>query len=151
MQKISRILVLHGPNLNLLGKREPETYGLTTLEKINENLATRAAKHNLTLECFQSNCEGELITKAQSALNNYDFIIINPAGLTHTSVALRDAILASGKPCIEVHLSNIYKREEFRHFSFFSDIAIGVISGFGEHSYYFALEYIVNSLKFTKE
>jgi 3-dehydroquinate dehydratase-2 len=145
MQKISKILVLHGPNLNLLGKREPGTYGLTTLDEINKNLAAQAAKHKLTLDCFQSNCEGELITKAQSALNDYDFIIINPAGLTHTSVALRDAILASGKPCIEVHLSNIYKREEFRHCSFFSDIAIGVISGFGAHGYYFALEYVINS------
>ncbi len=144
MKKISKILVLHGPNLNLLGRREPEIYGSTTLEQINKNLTTQAGKHNLTIDCFQSNSEGELISKAQSALTNYDFIIINPAGLTHTSAALRDAILASGKPCIEVHLSNIYKREEFRHFSFFSDIAVGVISGFGEHGYSFALEYINN-------
>src|SRR5579863_1514933 len=143
--RISKILVLHGPNLNLLGRREPEVYGSTTLDQINKNLMTRASKHNLTVDCFQSNCEGELIAKAQSALTNYDFIIINPAGLTHTSVALRDAILASGKPCIEVHLSNVYKREEFRHFSFFSDIAVSVISGFGEHGYNFALEYIINS------
>lgn len=146
MKKNSRILVIHGPNLNLLGKREPETYGLTTLEQINKNLTAMATKHNLNLDCFQSNCEGDLITKAQSALTDYDFIIINPAGFTHTSVAIRDAILASGKPCIEVHLSNIYKREEFRHFSFFSDISVGVISGFGEHGYIFALEYIINNL-----
>jgi 3-dehydroquinate dehydratase-2 len=146
MKKISKILVLHGPNLNLLGQREPEVYGSTTLDQINKNLIAHANKHNLTIDCFQSNCEGELISKAGSALTEYDFIIINPAGFTHTSVALRDAILASGKPCIEVHLSNIYKREEFRHFSFFSDIAIGVISGFGEYGYNFALEYIINNL-----
>ncbi|MCC2645753.1 MAG: aroQ [Burkholderiales bacterium] len=140
-----RILVLHGPNLNLLGKREPETYGTATLDQINKNLSTLAGRHKLDINCFQSNCEGELITKAGSALTDYDFIIINPAGFTHTSVALRDALLASGKPCIEVHLSNIYKREEFRHFSYFSDIAVGVISGFGEHSYIFALEYIIKN------
>lgn len=140
-----RVLVLHGPNLNLLGQREPEIYGHTTLEQINQALLKRSAQANLSLDCFQSNCEGELITKAQSALKDYDFIIINPAALTHTSVALRDAILVCGKPCIEVHISNIYKREEFRHFSFFSDIALGVISGFGAHSYNLALEYIINT------
>lgn len=145
MKKKYRILVLHGPNLGLLGKREPEIYGSITLEQINKRLKAQALKANLTLDCFQSNFEGELISKAGSALTDYDFIIINPAGLTHTSIALRDAILASGKDCIEVHLSNIYKREEFRHFSYFSDIAVGVISGLGADGYYFALEYIINN------
>lgn len=145
MKKKFRILVLHGPNLNLLGKREPEIYGSMTLDQINTKLKSRALKSNIALDCFQSNCEGELITQAGSASNDYDFIIINPAAFTHTSVALRDAILASGKPCIEVHLSNVYKREEFRHFSFFSDIAVGIISGFGADGYYFALEYIINN------
>lgn len=145
MTIVSKILVLHGPNLNLLGMREPEIYGSTTLEEINTQLVSRALKSNIKLDCFQSNSEGDLIGKAQSALHNYDFIIINPAGLTHTSVALRDAILASGKPMLEVHLSNIYKREEFRHKSFFSDIAIGVISGLGPQGYEFALEYAINN------
>lgn len=145
MIDISRVLIIHGPNLNLLGKREPHIYGAMTLDQINTNLIEYAKKFNLTTECFQSNYEGELITKIQSALTEYDFIIINPAGLTHTSVALRDAILATNKPMIEVHLSNIYSREDFRHKSFFSDIALGVISGFGYHGYQFALEYIINN------
>jgi len=140
------ILVIHGPNLNLLGIREPETYGYTTLTDINNHLQTIADIHKIKLECFQSNIEGELINKIQEALRLYDVIIINPAGFTHTSVAIRDAILASNKPCIEVHLSNIYKREEFRHKSFISDIAIGVISGFGRHGYEMALNYAINEL-----
>jgi 3-dehydroquinate dehydratase-2 len=145
MKNVSKILVLHGPNLNLLGKREPEIYGHTTLEQINSQLVNQAKLANIELDCFQSNCEGELITQAQLALDNYDFIIINPAGLTHTSIALRDALLATGKPVIEVHLSNVYKREAFRHKSFFSDISVGVISGFGHHGYQYALEYVINN------
>lgn len=120
---------MHGPNLNLLGIKRARNAGSTTLEEINTKLAAHASKFNLRLDCFQSNNEGDRLGKAQSALTNYDFIIINPAGFTHTSVALRDAILASGKPMIEVHLSNIYKREAFHYKSFFSDIAIGIISG----------------------
>lgn len=142
---MTNILVLHGPNLNLLGLREPDIYGRTTLAEINLSLTQIAKEHNVQIECFQSNIEGELITKAGSALTDYDYIIINPAAFTHTSIALRDAILASGKPCIEVHLSNVYKRESFRHKSFFSDIAIGVISGFGPKGYEFALDYIISN------
>lgn len=144
------ILVIHGPNLNLLGFREPETYGYTTLTDINSALQQIAQKHNVKLECFQSNIEGELVNKIQEALTQYDVIIINPAGLTHTSISIRDAILATNKPCIEVHLSNIYKREEFRHKSFISDIAIGVISGFGHYGYEVALNYAINNKQFLK-
>jgi 3-dehydroquinate dehydratase II len=140
-----KFLVLNGPNLNLLGAREPELYGKTTLNDINNNLNKLAELNQIEIECFQSNSEGELINKTQTALNNFDFMIINPAGLTHTSIAWRDAILATGKPFIEVHLSNIYSRETFRHNSYFSDIAIGVISGLGAHSYELAILYALNN------
>lgn len=140
-----KLLVLHGPNLNLLGTREPELYGKTTLNDINNNLTKLGELNQIKVECFQSNIEGELINKTQTALNNFDFMIINPAGLTHTSIAWRDAILATGKPFIEVHLSNIYSRETFRHKSYFSDIAIGAISGLGAHSYELAMLYAINN------
>jgi 3-dehydroquinate dehydratase-2 len=138
MKKKNKILVIHGPNLQLLGRREPAIYGNFTLDKINQELKERAKKHKLAIEIIQSNSEGQIVEKIASA--KYDILIINPAAYTHTSVAIRDALLAVAKPVIEVHLSNIYKREEFRKKSLISDIAIGVITGFGENSYYLALE-----------
>jgi|SRR5690554_4204260 3-dehydroquinate dehydratase-2 len=141
------ILVIHGPNLNLLGLREPHHYGKDTLEGINERLSDRANSANVGLECIQSNSEAELIAKVQSlADKSVDFVIINPAAFTHTSVALRDALSAVKVPFIEVHLSNVYAREPFRHHSFFSDIAIGVISGLGAQGYLCALDYAIEYL-----
>lgn len=135
-----RILVLNGPNLNLLGQREPEQYGSTTLEQINERMLALSSELGSDLTFFQSNHEGDLIDSIHDALGNkIDFIIFNPAAFTHTSVALRDALLGVDIPFIEVHLSNVYQREPFRHHSYFSDIALGVISGFGAHGYEMAL------------
>ncbi len=142
-----KILVIHGPNLNLLGLREPEIYGSTTLNDINYLLSQTSNSAGIALEHFQSNHEGELITKTHSALiDNFDFLIINPGGYTHTSITWRDALLAVKKPFIEVHLSNIFARETFRHKSYFSDIAIGVISGFGIKSYTLALTHAIDFL-----
>lgn len=138
------ILVLHGPNLNLLGLREPEHYGNATLASINQTLTDKATVAGVVLETFQSNAEAELVTKVQSiASKSVDFVIINPAAFTHTSVALRDALSAVKVPFIEVHLSNVYAREAFRHHSYFTDIAVGVISGLGAHGYELALEYAI--------
>lgn len=135
-----RILVLNGPNLNLLGQREPEAYGNVTLEQIHERMLVLSTELGDDLTFFQSNHEGELIDAIHDAQENkIDFIIINPAAYTHTSIALRDALLATDIAFIEVHLSNIYQRETFRHHSYFSDIATGVISGFGAHGYEMAL------------
>lgn len=133
------ILVLHGPNLNLLGVREPEVYGQTTLDDINAMLAEEAKAHGVELKTLQSNTEGELVTAIQEASDWADVIIINPAAYTHTSVALRDAISAVGVPTIEVHLSNIYAREDFRHHSHVAPVAVGQVSGFGAESYRLAL------------
>ncbi|AKH37307.1 MULTISPECIES: type II 3-dehydroquinate dehydratase [Nitrosomonas] len=139
------ILVIHGPNLNLLGKREPEIYGKTTLDDINRKLSAISRAAEVKLDTFQSNNEGELINRVQQAMDDEtDFIIINPAGLTHTSIALRDALAATGVPFIEIHLSNIYAREVFRHKSYFSDLAIGVISGLGAKGYELALLFALN-------
>lgn len=136
------ILVLHGPNLNLLGMREPTHYGRVTLEEINAGLHRRAKEAKAALECFQSNSEAELIGKIQQAApGKIDFIIINPAAYTHTSVAMRDALAAVGIPFIEVHLSNIFAREPFRHHSYFSDLAVGIIGGLGAKGYELALEF----------
>ncbi len=143
---MANILVIHGPNLNLLGSREPEHYGQTTLSDIDKRLAKLASSDGHSLETFQSNAEHALIDKVQSAAPNIDRIIINPAGLTHTSIALRDALLAAGVPFIEVHLSNIHAREPFREHSYFSDAAIGVVSGFGPMSYELAYRAAVGSL-----
>ena len=141
------VLVLHGPNLNLLGLREPQHYGRDTLDSINQRLSDQAAAAGLQLEYFQSNSETELIAKVQSlAVKSVDFVIINPAAFTHTSVALRDALSAVRIPFIEVHLSNVYARETFRHHSYFSDIAVGVISGLGAQGYTFALDYAITFL-----
>ena len=142
------VLVLHGPNLNLLGLREPEHYGKATLSSINEALLAKAASAGLELETFQSNAEAELVTKIQSlATKKVDFVIINPAAFTHTSVSMRDALAAVKVPFIEVHLSNVYAREAFRHHSYFTDIAVGVISGLGAQGYELALDYAIEKLK----
>lgn len=137
---MASILVLHGPNLNLLGTREPGVYGATTLNDINNRLSAICLEQGHHLLSLQSNAEYELIDRVHEARNEgVDFIIINPAAFTHTSVALRDALLAVGIPFIEVHISNVYKREEFRHASYFSDIAEGVICGLGAQGYELAL------------
>jgi 3-dehydroquinate dehydratase-2 len=138
---MATILVLHGPNLNLLGTREPEIYGYETLANINDRLHDLAAGHGHHLQYLQSNAEYELIDRLHDARSEeVDFIIINPAAFTHTSVALRDALLATGIPFIEVHLSNVHSREPFRHHSYFSDIAEGVICGLGSQGYDLALQ-----------
>jgi 3-dehydroquinate dehydratase II len=139
-----QVLVLHGPNLNLLGTREPGVYGAVTLDQINAELAQIAAKAGATLQTFQSNHEGALIDRVQAArTDGTDFIIINPAALTHSSVGVRDALAAVALPFIEVHLSNVHKREPFRHHSFFSDLAEGVICGLGAAGYRLALEFVL--------
>jgi 3-dehydroquinate dehydratase-2 len=135
-----RILVVHGPNLNLLGRREPEIYGRTTLDEIDAELMAQAEREGFELECFQSNHEGALIDRIQQAMGSAAGILINPAGYTHTSVALRDALAATGLPVVEVHLSNVYVREPFRHHSYVSGIALGVISGLGVTGYRLGLE-----------
>lgn len=138
---MAKLLVLHGPNLNLLGSREPEVYGQTTLAEIDGDLRARAAAAGHALESLQSNSELALIDRVQAARDDgTGFILINPAAFTHTSVALRDALAAAAVPFVEVHLSNPHAREPFRHNSFFSDLAIGVIAGFGADSYRYALE-----------
>jgi 3-dehydroquinate dehydratase-2 len=140
-----RILVLHGPNLNLLGTREPEHYGRATLADINLALARLAEAANVDLESFQSNHEGALIERIHAAREQgVRAIIINPAAYTHTSVALRDALAAVAIPFIEVHLSNVHAREPFRQHSYFSELALGVISGLGHEGYVLALEYLLN-------
>lgn len=137
-----KILVVHGPNLNLLGRREPTVYGRVSLEDINRSLIAKAQAVSVSLDTFQSNAEHELIDRIQETMNDgTDFIIINPAALTHTSIALRDALAATNLPFIEVHLSNIYAREHFRHTSYFSGIAAGVISGLGAAGYELALQF----------
>jgi len=143
-----KVIVLHGPNLNLLGQREPEHYGRLTLADIDSKLSEIAANSAIDLESYQSNSEAEIVTTIQSlAGDKADFVIINPAAFTHTSVAIRDALSAVKIPFIEVHLSNVYARESFRHHSYFSDIAVGVISGLGAEGYCAALRYAVNTLK----
>ncbi len=141
-----RILVVHGPNLNLLGKREPEIYGTQTLADIDADLALAAKELGVEIESVQSNHEGELIDRIQEAMGHAQGILINPGGFTHSSVALRDALLATGLPVIEIHLSNVYAREEFRRISFVSPIAVGVISGLGAQGYRFGLEALVARL-----
>lgn len=146
-----KILLLHGPNLNLLGEREPTHYGKMTLIDINQTLIDLAKKAGHTLTAFQSNAEHELIDKIHVAHQDHvDFILINPAAFTHTSVALRDALLAVKIPFIEIHLSNIHAREPFRHHSYFSDIAVGVISGLGAQSYVLGLQAALSILSDSK-
>ena len=141
------ILVLNGPNLNMLGKREPEVYGFQTLESINQALEKIADALGVSLTFFQSNHEGALVDKVQSALNLYQGILINPGGYTHTSVAIRDALAAVAIPTVEVHLSNIHKREAFRHHSYIAPVAVGQISGVGADSYRLGLEGFVQHLQ----
>ena len=139
-----QILVLHGPNLNLLGTREPGVYGNRTLDQIDADLIRKATDAGATLQSFQSNHEGALIDRVQAArTDGTQFIIINPAALTHTSVGLRDALAAVALPFIEVHLSNIHRREPFRHHSYFSDLAVGVICGLGADGYRLALDHVL--------
>ena len=147
MKKSNRktILVIHGPNLHLLGKREPKIYGKFSLEDIDKSLIQKAKENKVAIEIMQSNSEGEIVEKITKS--KYDMLIINPAAYTHTSVAIRDAILAIGQPAIEVHLSNIYKREDFRKKSLISDVSLGVITGFGRYSYILAFDAAISFFK----
>ena len=145
---MSTILILNGPNLNLLGTREPDKYGLETLEQINQQLTDAASYAGHSTNCFQSNAEHDLIQRIHDAKQEgVDYIIFNPGAFTHTSVAIRDALLGVAIPFIEVHLSNVHAREEFRRHSYFSDIADGVVCGFGANSYSLALQAVVTKLK----
>jgi len=135
-----RILVINGPNLNMLGVREQSVYGEIKLDKICSRMEEIAREREAEIEFYQSNHEGEIIDRIQQARGRTDMLIFNPGGFTHTSVAIRDAVLAADVPMIEVHISNVARREKFRQHSYFSDIAIGTIAGFGEHSYYMALD-----------
>ena len=142
-----RILLVNGPNLNLLGTRQPEIYGSTTLKDIEDRVSGRAAELGVELRCFQSNAEGEILSFLQAEGPAADGVIINPGALTHYSLALRDVFEAIGKPVLEVHISNIYAREEFRHHSVIADIAVGQISGLGWRGYIAALDSLVGMLK----
>ncbi len=142
-----KILIIHGPNLNMLGKREPDIYGATTLEEINSSLEKLASDLGADVTFFQSNSEGDIVSTIQDAMSEYEGIIINPGAYTHTSVAIRDAILSSGLPVVETHISNVYKREDFRQKSYVSGVALGVISGFGINSYFLGLKGLVEHLK----
>jgi len=142
-----KILVLHGPNLNLLGTREPTVYGMTPLSNIDARLRKIVDAMDAEIECFQSNSEGALIDKIHEVASWASGILVNPGGLTHTSIALRDALVAAGVPIVEVHLSNIHQREAFRHHSYISDIAVGVILGFGPSSYALGLEALLEHLR----
>jgi 3-dehydroquinate dehydratase-2 len=141
-----KVLVIHGPNLNMLGKREPEIYGDQTLDEINAGLKAKADKLELHIETFQSNHEGDIVEKIQQAHGTFDGIIINPAAYTHTSIAIRDSLSLLNIPVVEIHLSNIYQRESFRHTSMMSAIVRAQISGFGSHGYLLALEGLVKML-----
>jgi 3-dehydroquinate dehydratase-2 len=147
MSEPQRILVIHGPNLNLLGSREPDIYGTTTLEQINGDLSSAAKEWGAELEFFQSNYEGALVDRIQESQSWADGILINPGGLTHTSVTLRDALVATELPIVEVHLSNIFAREEFRQNSFVAPIALGVVSGFGPMGYGLGLNALLEHLE----
>jgi len=144
-----KILVINGPNLNLLGTREPGIYGAETLEDINCSVRDAAQRMAVSVEFFQSNSEGELVNAIQGAVGRFDGIIINPAAYTHTSIAIRDALAAVALPTVEVHLSNVYSREEFRHKSFIAPVVLGQVTGFGAAGYRLALEGLVESLRKT--
>ncbi|MCK9047089.1 type II 3-dehydroquinate dehydratase [Haemophilus influenzae] len=146
MSQTHRILLLNGPNLNMLGTREPKHYGSISLVSIEEKIQTLASQHNVKVECFQANSEEKLINKIHESFQQVDFILINPAAYTHTSVALRDALLAVSIPFVEIHLSNVHKREPFRHHSYFSDMAVGVICGLGAKGYEFAFLFAMDYL-----
>ena len=144
------ILLINGPNLNLLGTREPEIYGNKTLNDIENDLTKVAKEKSINLQCFQSNHEGEIVDKIQSSVRNIHGILINAGALTHTSISIRDALIGSKTPFVELHISNIFSREEFRKESFLTDKAIGIISGFGITSYFLALEGIIEFLSSNK-
>lgn len=144
---MAKILVIHGPNLDLLGKRQPEIYGTYSLDGINQQLQKLAQKEKVEIEFLQSNHEGEIVDAIGQAKNKYDAILINPAAYTHTSVAIRDAIDAVNLPTVEVHLSNIYAREEFRHTSLIAPVALGQVCGFGIDSYSLGLQATIKMLK----
>ncbi|MFH0771554.1 MAG: type II 3-dehydroquinate dehydratase [Candidatus Omnitrophota bacterium] len=144
---MAKILVIHGPNLNLLGEREVGIYGKVTLKEINDELSKIARAEKIQLDTFQSNHEGEIVEKIGSSKGNFDCLLINPAAYTHTSVAIRDAISAVGIPAVEIHLSNIYAREEFRHISLIAPVAVGQISGFGVNSYKLGLMAAIDIIK----
>ena len=144
---MKKILVIHGPNLNLLGKRETEIYGEVTLEEINKKLMELAGELGVLVDVYQSNSEGELVTEIQNSMDNYDALVINPGAYTHTSIALRDAIAGAGISTVEVHLSNIYQREDFRKKSMLADVVIGQITGFGIDSYMLGLRAAANIIK----
>ena len=144
---MKKILVLNGPNLNLLGTREPEIYGSTTLSDINNLLKSRADEAGIGIDFLQSNIEGEIVTAIQNARNNYDFILLNAAAFTHYSIAIRDAISAIDVPVIEIHLSNVHAREEFRHHSVIAPVVMGQISGFGVDSYIAALDIAIRKIR----
>lgn len=149
---MAELLVLNGPNLNLLGQREPEFYGTTTLAEINARLTRQAEAAGHRVQCFQSNAEHVLIERIhQAAAEGVAFIVLNPAGFTSTSVALRDALTGTRIPFVEVHLSNVHAREPFRRQSYFSDVAVGVISGLGAHGYESALAYAIERLKKSRK
>ncbi|MGQ0812129.1 MAG: type II 3-dehydroquinate dehydratase [Nitrospiraceae bacterium] len=141
-----RVLVLHGPNLNLLGSREQSIYGNTSLKAVNETIARLAEQEEIEVEIRQSNLEGELVTWIQEAKDGFDGIVINPAGYTHTSIAIRDAIAAVARPTVEVHLTNIHQREEFRHRSYIAGVALAQISGFGPTGYLLAIRGLLDHL-----
>jgi 3-dehydroquinate dehydratase II len=146
MAKKRKILVLHGPNLNMLGKREPKIYGRLTLEQVNRKIATLAGELGVEIEARQSNIEGELVSWIQQAPKDFGALILNAGAYTHSSIALRDALSAAGIPAVEVHLSNIYKREEFRKRSLIAEAVIGQITGFGVNSYLLGLRAAVEAL-----
>lgn len=146
MSQTHRILLLNGPNLNMLGAREPKHYGCISLASIEDKIQTLATQHNVKVECFQANSEEKLINKIHESFQQVDFILINPAAYTHTSVALRDTLLAVSIPFVEIHLSNVHKREPFRHHSYFSDVAEGVICGLGAKGYEFAFLFAIDYL-----
>jgi len=141
------ILLINGPNLNLLGTREPDIYGNQTLDQIEKDLIKIAKKNRFKLNCYQSNHEGKIVDKIQASIGNVNGILINAGALTHTSIAVRDALVGSNIPFIELHISNIFDREGFRKKSFLTDKAIGIISGFGVYSYFLSLEALINYLK----
>jgi 3-dehydroquinate dehydratase-2 len=146
-EKGPRILVIHGPNLNMLGRREPSWYGTATLDDINTQIKQTAQDCGMAVEAFQSNHEGELVEKIHEAMDGYDAVIINPAAYTHTSVAIRDALVMLDIPIIEVHLSNIYRREPFRHKSWIADVVTARVAGFGKEGYIMAVQAVANMVQ----
>ena len=144
---MKKILVIHGPNLNLLGKRETDVYGHITLEEVNKQIGKLADELGVSVDYFQSNSEGELVSEIQKTMGNYEALVINPGAYTHTSIALRDAVAGVGTPTVEVHLSNIYQREDFRKKSMLADVAVGQITGFKVDSYLLGLRAAANLIR----